>query len=406
MERDILHCDANGFYASVELLFNPQYKDFPVVVGGNEENRHGIVLAKNEVAKKYNIKTGEPLSFARNKCKDLVILPPHHDLYAAYCDMINEIYLRYTDLVEPFGIDESWLDITNSKQLFGGDPEKIADMIRAEVYRELGLTVSVGVSFNKIFAKLGSDMKKPDATTVITRADFKEKIYSLPVSDLIYVGRAVFEFLKKCEINTIGDLAAADRVFLERALGKVGVTLSINARGEDSALVASYYKENVPKTVGNGLTFRRNLESLNDIKSGLSALCDSVASRLRKKKLRTTGVAVSVKFSDFTHISKQRSLKTSTDLAKIIYNEALSLTKECYGKRSIRALTVTAINLVDENNMGQISFLEPLENTEKQENIERAMDEIRLKYGKGSIKLANTVDTDLGIDFDKDKDYD
>ncbi len=402
MDRDILHCDANGFYASVELLFNPQYKEFPVVVGGNEENRHGIVLAKNEIAKKYNIKTGEPLAFARNKCKELVVLPPHHDIYAEYCDMINEIYLRYTDLVEPFGIDESWLDITNSKQLFGGDPKKIADMIRGEVYTELGLTVSVGVSFNKIFAKLGSDMKKPDATTVITKEDYKEKIYSLPVTDLIFVGRAVSEFFKKCEINTIGDLACADRVFLERALGKVGVTLSINARGEDKSPVASYYKENIPKTVGNGLTFRRNLESINDISAGLSALCDSVASRLRKKKLRATGVAVAVKFSDFSHISKQRSLKTSTDLAKTIYNEAMALTKECYGKRSIRALTVTAINLVDENNMGQLSFLEPLQNTKKQEQIERTMDKIREKYGKGSIKLANTVETDLGIDFDKD----
>ncbi len=404
MERDILHCDANGFYASVELLFNPQFKDNPVVVGGNEENRHGIVLAKNEVAKKYNIKTGEPLAFARNKCKDLVVLPPHHDLYAAYCDMINEIYLRYTDLVEPFGIDESWLDITNSKQLFGGDPKEIADKIRAEVYRELGLTVSVGVSFNKIFAKLGSDMKKPDATTVITKGDYKDKIYGLPVSDLIFVGKAVNEFLSKCEIKTIGELAAADRVFLERALGKVGVTLSINARGEDSSPVNSYYKENVPKTVGNGLTFRRNLVNLGEISSGLTHLCDSVASRLRKKKLRATGVAVSVKFFDFSHISKQRSLKTSTDLAKVIYGEALSLTKECCGGKAIRALTVTAINLVDSDNMGQLSFLEPLQNTKKQEQLENAMDKIRDKYGKGSIKLANTVDTNLGIDFDKDYD--
>ena len=210
MERSILHCDLNCFYASVELLTLPQLRRLPVAVCGDPESRHGIVLAKNEIAKSYGVKTAETIYQARRKCPELICIPPHHRRYADYSKLVNEIYLRYTDLVEPFGIDESWLDITGSKHLFGGDAAAIANEIRARVKRELGLTLSVGVSFNKIFAKLGSDYKKPDATTVISPENWRDILYPLPVTDLLFVGRAAAAVLERLRIRTIGELAGAD----------------------------------------------------------------------------------------------------------------------------------------------------------------------------------------------------
>ena len=224
-DRVILHCDLNCFFASVELLSHPDLRDIPTAVCGDPASRHGIILAKNEPAKRLGIQTAETIWQAKKKCPGLVLLPPHHGLYREYSRRVNAIYEQYTDLVEPFGIDESWLDITGSMHLFGGDPKAIADALRRRLRQELGLTISVGVSFNKVFAKLGSDYKKPDATTVISRENWQDIVWPLPVGDLLFVGRAAGRVLHQYGVETIGQLAACSPQMLETLLGKLGLQL-------------------------------------------------------------------------------------------------------------------------------------------------------------------------------------
>ena len=238
MSRVILHCDLNSFYASVELLSHPELRDLPVAVCGDPASRKGIILAKNEPAKRYGVKTAETIWQAKKKCPDLVLLPPHHDLYRQYSRQVNAIYDTYTDLVEPFGIDESWLDVSGTLHLFGGDPVALADEIRRRMRQEFGLTISVGISFNKIFAKLGSDYKKPDATTWISRDNYQQLVWPLPVTDLLYVGRSAAETLERVGVRTIGDLARFDRERLFRLLGRQGSQLHDYACGLDRSPVA------------------------------------------------------------------------------------------------------------------------------------------------------------------------
>ena len=252
-DRTILHCDMNGFYASVELLDYPQYKNIPMAVCGDPKSRHGIILAKNEPAKKFGIKTAETIWQAKKKCPSLVCVPPHHDKYSKYSKMINEIYLRYTDMVEPFSIDESWLDVSASLTLFGSGKE-IADQIRETVKKELGLTLSAGVSFNKIFAKMGSEYKKPDATTVITRENYKKIIWPMDISEMFFVGKATADKLKTAGIHTIGDLANTSRPLLVSMLGKHGGMLYDYANGLDEEPVSLYSDREKIKSVGHGMT--------------------------------------------------------------------------------------------------------------------------------------------------------
>ena len=281
LDRIIFHCDLNSFYASVELLGYPELRDKPVAVCGDPKSRHGIILAKNEPAKAKGVRTAETIWQAQRKCPGLVLLPAHHDKYRYYSQLAREIYLRYTDLVEPFGIDESWLDVTGTIHLFGGDPVALADRIRAEMRRELGLTISVGVSFNKIFAKLGSDYKKPDATTVISRENYQSLVWPLPVTDLLFVGRASAKTLARCGIRTIGDLARTPRENLVRLLGKNGGQLHDYAAGTEHGPVRPAGSTPPPKPVGNGLTFRRNLVGEEEIRAGVQMLAQRVAARLR-----------------------------------------------------------------------------------------------------------------------------
>jgi DNA polymerase-4 len=282
MDRTILHCDLNGFFASVELLERPDLRDRPVAVCGDPKLRHGIILAKNEAAKAFGVKTAETVWQAVKKCPGLVLLPAHHEKYVYYSRLVNEIYLRYTDLVEPFGIDESWLDITGSMHLFGASGASVADGIRRTVREELGLTVSVGVSFNKVFAKLGSDYKKPDATTVIDRDNFRSLVWPLPAEDLLFVGKAAAKLLCGYGISTIGDLAAFNRDALVSLLGRQGAQLHDYATGGEHSPVAPAGIRPVPKSVGNGLTFPRDLIGPDEIRKGLEPLSDSVAMRLRR----------------------------------------------------------------------------------------------------------------------------
>ncbi len=394
MERSILHCDLNCFYASVELLTLPQLRRLPVAVCGDPESRHGIVLAKNEIAKSYGVKTAETVYQARRKCPELICIPPHHRRYADYSKLVNEIYLRYTDLVEPFGIDESWLDITGSKHLFGGDAAAIADEIRARVKRELGLTLSVGVSFNKVFAKLGSDYKKPDATTVISPENWRDILYPLPVTDLLFVGRAAAAVLERLRIRTIGELAGADGAVLEAALGKQGRQLHQYANGLDRAPVRPYHQAEPVKSVGNSTTYARNLTTRTEVRAAVALLSDSVAMRLRRHGLYCGGVQVGIKDPQFKSISRQKQLKRSTHLMRDISAAAMELIDAAWKYPApIRLLNVTAIHLTDEaETFEQANLFEGGEeqSSERQERIERTVDAIRGKFGTDAIAFGGT----------------
>ena len=394
MDRIILHCDLNCFYASVELLSHPDLRELPVAVCGDPTSRHGIILAKNEPAKRFGVKTAETIWQAKKKCPDLVLLPPHHNLYREYSRKVNAIYDEYTDLVEPFGIDESWLDVTNSLHLFGGDAKALADTLRERMKRELGLTLSVGISFNKVFAKLGSDYKKPDATTVISRENWREIVRPLPVGDLLYVGGAARRLLAQYGITTIGELADCSVDMLETLMGKMGVQLYEYANGLDAESVRSRYEAEPVKSVGNGTTFPQNLTTHEEVHAGIAMLADSVATRLRHAGLYACGVAVTVRDPEFKDRSRQKQLSSPTHLIRDLTDQAMELVHELWKPPApIRALTVTAIHLVAEDSAYEqvdLFTASAAPKREKREQLEHAMDRIRGKYGSGAIVFGAT----------------
>ena len=387
MDRVILHCDLNCFYASVELLSRPELRDVPTAVCGDPQSRHGIILAKNEPAKQFGVQTAETIWQAKKKCPDLVLLPPHHDLYHAYSRKVNAVYDEYTDLVEPFGIDESWLDVTHTLHLFGGDARGLADSLRQRLKRELGLTLSVGVSFNKVFAKLGSDYKKPDATTVISRENWKAMVWPLPVGDLLYVGSAARKILKQYGIDTIGQLAACKPEMLETLMGKMGLQLHAYANGLDREPVHSRYEAEPVKSVGNGTTFPRDLTTREQIQGGIAMLADSVASRLRRAELYAGGIQVTMRDPQFRDRSRQRQFSAPTHLIRDLTGSAMELVDALWKPPSpVRALTVTAIHLVPEGSAyEQVDLFSPAPRRDKQEKLEGAMERIRKKYGTDAI---------------------
>lgn len=386
MDRTILHCDCNGFFASVECVIRPELKNMPMAVGGSSETRHGIILAKNELAKKYDIQTAEPIGRAMEKCPELVIVPPHHELYKKYSDMINEIYREYTDLAEKFGIDETWLDVTGSVRLFG-DGEKIANEIRERIKNEIGLTVSVGVSFNKVFAKLGSDYKKPDATTVISRENFKSFVYPMSVDTLLFAGRKTVDVLKKLYINTIGDLAEADFYVMKKRLGKNGEMLWRYARGEDNEPVRSAYESEEVKSVGKGMTFPKDLRDADELRREIYLLSDNIASRLRKYNKKCLTVQVHLKNPSFKVVSKQKPLPEGTYITNRIADCAYELFSEMKeAVPVVRALTVTAVNLIDANASEQMRLMDSYnEKNDSMEKLENTVDKLRSVYGEKII---------------------
>lgn len=397
--RVILHCDMNGFFASVELLDYPEFRDKPMAVCGDPESRHGIILAKNEIAKRYGIVTAETLWQARKKCPDLQTVPPHHKKYQHYSRLINEIYLQYTDMVEPFSVDESWLDVTASQKLFGNG-KQIADKIRHQVKKELGLTLSAGVSFNKIFAKMGSDYKKPDATTVITQENYKNILWPLDIRDLFFVGKATADKLQGIGIHTIGQLAGSDRHTVTALLGKQGSIIHDYANGLDQTPVSRFDEREDVKSIGNGSTFRRNLDGIQDIRTAVIALSDTVAVRLRQKKKKAFGVKVDIKDPSLKVISRQQQLDNPTNLAENIADTAVSIIEKSWNLRHpIRMLTVTAINLCPEDQAQQLSLFssENIQN-ETGEKMERTMDDIRKKFGRNAITFGRIIKNDIGLE--------
>jgi len=395
-DRVILHCDCNAFFASVECLHNPQYRDVPMAVAGDEQTRSGIILAKNELAKKCGVITAETIWQARKKCPGLVLVPPRHGEYHKYYLKINDIYQQYTEQVEPFGVDESWLDVTGSQKLFGPGPE-IAETLRNRIKSEIGLTVSIGVSFNKVFAKLGSDYKKPDAVTVITRDNFRDIVWKQPVEAMIFVGSNAAEALRKIGVRTIGQLALADRELLYKTLGKGGPAVCDYANGLDESPVLPFEHTHEVKSVGNGTTLPRDLSTTQEIRNCVTELCELVAGRLRACGMRCTTVNVALKDPQFHTISRQKPTKIPTDITKELIETAMEIIGANYRDgKLIRSVTVTAQNLVPCDAKEQLSlFAQADYRREKMHELEEVKDRIRKKYGRDALRYANTLKSDL-----------
>lgn len=384
MERVILHSDLNNFYASVECLYNPKLKGKPVAVCGRVEERHGIVLAKNMLAKRCGVKTGETIWQARLKCPDLVIVPPNFDRYLKFSKLAREIYCDYTDQVESFGLDECWLDVTGSLFLFG-DGEKIAHTIRKRIKSELGITVSIGVSFNKIFAKLGSDLKKPDAVTVITQENYKQKVWPLPIEELLYVGHSTGKKLRGIGIFTIGDLAKTDVKLLSRYFGKNGIMLWRFANGLDKSNVANIEATQTIKSVGNSMTTPHDLTYERDVKITLYVLCDSVAARLREYNFYCTTVQISLRDCDLYTYERQGKLKFPTCSSAEIFNKAFELYKTHHkSNKPLRSIGVRACGLASAD-ITQLSLSPDFKSMEKRQKIEGVVDKLRYRFGHHSI---------------------
>lgn len=386
MERVILHSDMNNFYASVECMLDMGLKGRPVAVGGDVENRHGIILAKNYEAKRFGIRTGEALWQARQKCRDLIIVPPHYEEYLKYSKLARDIYADYTDQIEPYGMDECWLDVSGSIR---GTGEQIANEIRERMKFELGLSVSVGVSFNKIFAKLGSDMKKPDAVTVIPKEMFRKIVWNLPASNLLGVGQATERVLSSYGIHTIGQLANASEELIKRKLGKCGLMCVLYARGFDCSPVAQMDYEAPVKSVGHGLTARQDLENSAEVWNLMLSLSQDIGHKLRAYEKRAAGVQIDVRNNQLTHKQWQCGLHTQTSSEGIIAKTAFELFQRSYNwEFPIRSLTVRAIDLHSIKEPVQASIFSSLEDLDRREKLDRTIDDIRRRFGKYAIRPA------------------
>lgn len=386
-DRTILHSDLNSFYASVEIRNNPTLADKPVAVGGDEQARHGIVLAANPLAKQYGIRTAETLWSARRKCPDLVIVPTHFDEYHRFSQAVRQIYLDYTSQIEPMSLDEAFLDVTGSRELFG-DGETIAQTIRTRVKEELGLTVSIGVSFNKIFAKLGSDYKKPDAVTIFSRENYQELVWPQPVGNLLYVGKATAAKLAGIGIHTIGELAAADPAALQMLLGRMGPTLHDYANGRDETPVAEYVNREQAKSIGNMITAPRDIRTPADADLVLWPLCENVAHRLRRHGMCASSVSLYIRDIQLVTHTRQCQLTPPTWLARELMEHARGLLARHYKwKLPIRTLGVTAGDLIPADQVSlQLDLDGTAEKRDKFERIERAMDGLKDRYGSAAVR--------------------
>lgn len=388
----------NNFYASVECMLNPELRGKSVAVCGSVDDRHGIVLAKSQTAKECGIQTGDVVWEAKKKCPDLIVVPPNFYEYQKYSKLAQQIYYTYTDLVEPYGLDECFLDVTKSVKLFGTG-EQIANKIRQDMKDKLNLTISVGVSFNKIFAKLGSDMKKPDATTVLSEENFKQKIYGLNANEIIGVGKATYAKLLRYNIKTIGDLAAADPMFLTKLLGKNGNELWNYANGRDFSRVASYHDYHEQKSVSNGITCTTDLLTNYEVYRVILKLSQDVGKRLRKIGLYATKVKLSIKTTDLKIKEYQKPLKSESQS----FNEIADACNELFLKNfnwnlKVRAVSVSAIDLVKDKTFEQIDLFD--RKTNKKEKLEQTMEQIRERFGKSSIEIASLTE-DIKINKDK-----
>ncbi len=391
-ERIVLHCDLNNFFASVECYLDPSLKEKNVAVCGSVEERHGIVLAKNESAKSYGVKTGEAIWEAKLKCPDLVCVSPHYDKYVEFSRKVKSIYDEYTDMVEPFGIDECWLDITGSTTLFG-DKMKIAEELRERIKTEIGLTISVGVSFNKIFAKLASDIKKPDAVTLIEKKDIETKVWKMPCNDLFGVGRQTSKQFKTLGIKTIGDIANTPEEIMKRIFGKNGITLRNYANGIDFSPVLRETEVPPVKSVSRGITCKRDLYSYEEISPIVISLSEKVSHSLRKNGFLATTVRVAVKDNRLNIKEFQKKIKTPARAADVLHKNAMELINSNYFFHlPVRAVTVFAGDLVADKACYQLCLDENYEQLEKLEKLDTQVDILREKFGSAIIVRASSLE--------------
>ena len=414
-QRLIFHCDCNNFFASCECLDHPELKSVPLAVAGDPENRVGVVVAKNDLAKKFGVKTTDTVWQAKRKCPELVFVPPRHHLYKEISNRINDIYHEYTEYVEPASIDESYLDMTGAPAFYGMSDRQLADALRDRIRTEIGVTISIGVSYNKIFAKMGSDYKKPDATTEITKENYRDILWPLPVSDLMFAGKAAVAILNKKSILTIGDLAQQSRERLRSLLGKGGDQLWIYANGLDNEPVRKWGDMPEIKSVSRGMTFKRDLTTEGEIKTGVAVLVDHVAMNLRRHRLKGAVVNVQIKTPDLRSISRQTSLDHHTYLQHEIQEVALQLIRDNWpigDKAPIRAITVGVTKLLPEEQAGEQMDLFDLlgaadsgkptkAQREKQEKLEAAVDSIRKRFGNTTITLGYQQNEEIGVNRDK-----
>lgn len=402
-ERVILHCDLNNFYASVECVLHPELKGLPIAVCGDPEKRHGIVLAKNNLAKAAGVKTAEAIWQAKRKCPELVVVPPTYSEYVKYSKLVKNIYLSYTSEVESFGLDECWLDVTGSGKLFGTGTE-IAESIRKRVKEETGgLTVSIGVSFNKIFAKLGSDLKKPDAITEINRLNYKEVVWRLNVGEMLYIGGATAEKLRTLGIGSIGELASANPSMIERHFGKNGLKMLENARGENSEPVKSYYDKSLPESVGHGMTTPEDVRSVKEAEKVIYALSEMTAFRLRSYSLKGSTVSVDLRSSDLKHLTRQGKTPSVTDSADMIAETAIGLMNASYNFKTmppLRTITISVSKLYSSGDLIQGSLFD--EDDSKNSKLDKSIDNLRTRFGFGVVKRGVNLDNENSPKTDDD----
>ena len=388
MERIILHSDCNSFCASVECLHHPEIREKPVAVGGDIEQRHGIILAKNQLAKQFHVSTGEAIWQAKQKCPELIVLPPNFPLYLRFSRLARDIYLDYSNRVEPFGLDEAWLDITSSENQ-KDKGERTAHEIRKRIREELGITVSIGVSYNKIFAKLGSDYRKPDAVTMITKENYRQIAWPLPVSDLLYVGPATKRKLNGFGVHTIGELAQTPVEILRSKFGKIGDILWCFSNGLDSSPVADFQNQPVVKSIGNSTTAPRDLERDEDVKIILYVLADSVARRLREQGLKGRTIHFSVRDNSLFSFTRQKTLGFYTNLTEEIAGEALSLFREHYQwKRPVRSIGISVSDLEAGTICSQTSLFCDEVKREKMERLDNTVDRLKARFGTFAVQPA------------------
>ena len=385
--RYILHSDCNSFYASVECLYRPEIRDKPVAVSGNADDRHGIILTKNQIAKKFGVKTGEAIWQAKQKCPELVTVPPNFPLYKRFSKMAREIYGRYSEKVEPFGLDEAWIDISDREMNFK-KAKNIAEEIRKTIKYELGITVSIGVSFNKIFAKLGSDYKKPDAVTMITDKNYRDIVWPLPAEDLLFVGPATRKKLNNMGIYTIGNLANCPLETLISVFGKNGNILYQFANGSDKASVAFSVSHQDVKSIGNSTTTYRDLKTVEDIKIVAFVLSDSVARRLREQNMKAGVVGVSIRDNQLVSFTRQKKLAVPTDITEEIAENAIELFIKNKGNNPLRSIGISLSDLVSSDIPVQMSFFENAKNSERLHSLDCAVDGLKKRFGTYCVQPA------------------
>lgn len=413
MEKAILHCDLNNFYASVECIKDEKYKNTPLAVAGNPKKRTGIILAKNTLAKSFGVKTGDVIWKAKQICPNLICVPPDFETYAKYSDLVKQIYLKYTDFVEPFGIDECWLDITSSQKLFGS-AYKIAENIKNEVKEKLGLTISIGLSFSKMFAKLGSKLAGNDEINIITKSDYKEKVWHLPVEKLIYVGKHRLIQLKKMNINTIGDLARSDKKLMIAQYGVNGEYLIQIANGTEPDKVANFNNLRTIKSVGNGTTTIVDINTFEQAKQVIFYLSEMIAKRLRDKGFKSLCINLAIKDNLLSWIYHSKTFEYPTNNAKEIANHSIELFNKTWDfakqKNLIRAIRIACSNLVSDKENFQTNFFEDTTNREKTSKADSTIDKIKTKYGDNKIKRAlllsaNHINCETSDDFFEEENF-